>query len=310
VYFAAVFIATLCVEAVFTVVTIPSSGVRLQPISLLYSLPITLLLAFAGSGLEYVSSTKRGWVFQAWFTGLFLSFAYALVSNNHTLYPDRHLEYLIVPVSVFAAVGILSFLKAAATLSKPSLSLRRLVAKPSIELLSIVLVTTVVFSNAIAVYPVYSSLNWMDESIPGPSADALLWMQENLDQNATVVATDLRLAKMVWADHFNATYETTNATWTSETWLECWPDLDTGPTRQRITHILIDDVMRDTSVNIRVDETVYMTNASYDKFRSEPFVLVFRNATLDDDGQELHWAELYAVNWSYIETVIPFGVRQ
>jgi hypothetical protein len=59
--------------------------------------------------------------------------------------------------------------------------------------------------------------------------------------------------------------------------------------------------MRDVSVNIRVLESVYMTNESYLKFSQEPFTLVYRNATVNQDNKEIHWAEVYSVNWTFID---------
>jgi hypothetical protein len=65
--------------------------------------------------------------------------------------------------------------------------------------------------------------------------------------------------------------------------------------------VLIDDVMRETSVNIRVLQSVYMTNASYLKFSQEPFELVYRNVSYTPEFEEIHWAEVYQVNWTFIE---------
>jgi hypothetical protein len=44
-----------------------------------------------------------------------------------------------------------------------------------------------------------------------------------------------------------------------------------------------------------------MTNESYLKFKQEPFELVYRNATMNQDQEETHWAEVYLVNWTFIE---------
>ena len=162
------------------------------------------------------------------------------------------------------------------------------------------MVCALVISNAVAVYPVYNSLDWMDESIPVPTVNAMQWILDNCTGNTTVVATDLRLSKMLWADGINATFEDTNRTWVCWTWKECLPEFKPMNNRSRVTYVLIDDVMRDTSVNVRVLWSMYMTNESYLKFKEEPFELVYRNATMNRNGEETHWAEVYLVNWSYI----------
>jgi hypothetical protein len=44
-----------------------------------------------------------------------------------------------------------------------------------------------------------------------------------------------------------------------------------------------------------------MTNDSYLKFKQEPFKLVYRNATMNQNQEEVHWAEVYRVNWTFME---------
>ena len=141
----------------------------------------------------------------------------------------------------------------------------------------------------------------MDESIPNETANAIDWINQHLESNQTLIATDLRLSKMIWAEGINATFEATNETWTSDTWVGCVTDFEATRNDHRVTHVLIDDVMRDVSVNIHVLQSVYMTNESYLKFSQEPFTCIYRNATFNQDNEETHWAEVYSVNWTFID---------
>ena len=59
--------------------------------------------------------------------------------------------------------------------------------------------------------------------------------------------------------------------------------------------------MRNEVVHVGFGKIVYMANESYEKFKHPPFELVYRNATLNDRGEEVHWAEIYRVNWTYID---------
>ena len=69
-----------------------------------------------------------------------------------------------------------------------------------------------------------------------------------------------------------------------------------------ITHVVVDNIMRESVVHIGFDgKKVYMTNESYEKFVYQPFELVYRNATLNQNMEEAHWAEVYAVNWTFVE---------
>jgi hypothetical protein len=299
VYFAAGFVFILSAEIMFLFVNFPVSGIRMKPLSILYSIPMLLFIGFGCLGVEYLKEVKNRWFFQAWLCAILSSFIYSLVTVNTTLFPDRHVEYLTVPACLFAAVGVLYFFRYRE--HKVSLSLKKQLSSPSIQVLFVLVVFGLVFSNAVAVYPVYTSLEWMDESIPNETANAIDWIQNNLDRNTTMVATDLRLSKMMWAEGINATFEGTNNTWTCDTWVGCVADFDAKENNPRASHVLIDDVMRDMSVNVQVLQSVYMTNESYLKFKQEPFELVYRNATVNQDNEEVHWAEVYSVNWTFID---------
>jgi len=298
IYFFASVLILLCIEFVFLFVNFPVSGIRMKPLSIVYSLPIVFFIGFAFMGLEYLRYIKNRWFIQAWLCATLGSFVYSLLTNNATLYPDRHVEYFIVPMSFVVAVGIIYLFKEKDA-SRVFL-LKKRFSIPYIKVLFVIVVSCIVFSNAVAVYPVYNSLEWMDESISEPTINTIGWIKENIDSNNTVFATDLRLSKLLWAEGFNSTYEFTNETWWSKTWEECRIDLDYEENHSRVTHILIDDVMRDTSVNVDVMFSIYMTNESYLKFQRDPFDLVYRNATVNDDFEETHWAEVYSINWKSV----------
>lgn len=299
-YFSLGVMVMLSAEAVFLFVNFPVSGIRMKPLSMLYSIPIVLFVGFGCMGVEYLRHVENRWFFQAWFCAILTSLLYSLFTVNSTLFPDRHIEYLSIPACVFTAAGVMYFFKE----KRPhvSFSLTKQVPAPYIQGVFAFVVCALVISNAVAVYPVYNSLDWMDESIPEPTVNAMQWISNNLTANTTVVATDLRLSKMLWADGINATFEDTNTTWICPTWQQCLSEFGPMDNHNCVTYVLIDDVMRDTSVNVRVLWSTYMTNESYLKFKEEPFELVYRNATENQNGQEIHWAEVYRVNWSYIDT--------
>jgi hypothetical protein len=298
-YFIAGFVFIFSAEIVFLFVNFPVSGMRMRPLSILYSLPMLLFIGFGCFGVEYLKNIKNRWFFQAWLLAILSSFIYSLVTVNTTLFPDRHVEYLTVPACLFAALGVFSFFKNRSY--KVTVSLKKQIPSPSIQVFFVLVVFGLVFSNAVAVYPVYTSMEWMDESIPNETAKAIEWITNNLDKNTTMIATDLRLSKMIWAEGINATFEQTNRTWTGETWVDCVAEFKEKENYPRVTYVLIDDVMRETSVNIRVLQSVYMTNASYLKFSQEPFELVYRNVSYTPEFEEIHWAEVYQVNWTFIE---------
>jgi len=60
--------------------------------------------------------------------------------------------------------------------------------------------------------------------------------------------------------------------------------------------------MREKVVNVDVGRYFHMTNESYDKFKKDPFTLVYRNTTLNEDFEEVHWIEMYEINYSQLPT--------
>jgi hypothetical protein len=120
-------------------------------------------------------------------------------------------------------------------------------------------------------------------------------MEGNMSSDS-VIASDHRLSMLCWANGYNITYGETNTTWTSENVSQCLEELQ----QFNITHILIDDIMVLRVVNVNVGMYYHMTNSSYEKFQEEPFTLIYRNATTNNQFEEIHWIELYEIDYSKI----------
>ena len=300
IYFTITVCSLLGAAMFFFIVPFPVSILRMNSTSLLYSLPIIAFTGVCALGLEFLKELQHRRIIQGWFFAIFISFAIAFFTGNGTLFPDRHIEYLMVPMCIISAYGLYRFLEG--KLHVPSLpAISPLHYLPRRRFLLACIATFIICSNGMAVYPVKNSIGGIDETISEPSLAAINWMTEHLDHNQTFVATDLRLSKIAWADGFNTTFEATNETWTSTDWQGCLADLAGNETRGRITTIIIDDVMKDNVVNLALFRNEYMTNDSYLKFALPPFTFLYRNETKDSENTTLHWVEVYAVNWTYIE---------
>jgi hypothetical protein len=59
--------------------------------------------------------------------------------------------------------------------------------------------------------------------------------------------------------------------------------------------------MKEKVVHVGFAKIFYMTNESYEKFLHQPFELLYRNVTIDEEMNLVHWAEVYKVNWTYLE---------
>jgi hypothetical protein len=132
-------------------------------------------------------------------------------------------------------------------------------------------------------------------------------MKTQVDTRTSVIVSDHRLARMVESAGYNTTLDETVALWYTQNLSDYLNELlGIGKGHGRVTHVLIDDIMRNRVVHVGFGSIVYMTNASYDKFAQPPFEFLYRNATLAPNGDEIHWTELYQVNWEYIEHYMPY----
>jgi len=280
-----------------SIMGVPGVYVKITPLALIYSLPMLLLVSISFSGFSDLKKTYGGILIRGWTIALLLSFLYSIVSTN--LLPDRHLEYMIVPLCIPAAIVIKEMLERnkKRSIKKASLRLVQPVLKhPQFNLMAVIVIGIMCISNMMVAYPTIDALNSIDERVTQPCISTFEWMKGNVS-NISTVASDHRLSMILWAEGFNITYGKTNHTWTAENVTMCYSELK----ELNITHIVIDDIMRETIINIDVGKYYQMSNESYEKFISEPFKLIYRNATLNNIGEELHWVEVYKVNKSYFD---------
>ncbi len=279
-------------------VYIPGVYVKITPLAIFYSLPMIFLISLSFTGFSELKKTRGGMIFWGWTFAISLSFLYSLMSSN--LYPDRHLEYLIIPLCVPAAIlinNILSINKKQLNM-KPTFSpfFRSLIKNSHIKTIILIFISVMCISNMIAAYPTIDSLNHIDERVTTPCINVFDWMSGNISNNS-VVASDHRLEMMLWANGFNITFGKTNHTWSSNNTINCLLELK----QFNISYILIDDIMKNSVINVDVGNYYYMTNESYEKFTKKPFDLIYRNVTMGNNDIELHWVELYQINYNYID---------
>lgn len=295
-----VFGVVSAVLVAFTVVGIPQTGIHLTFASVLYSLPLVGLAAFSLIGFRHMGFEDNGYVTRGWTVAILASFVYSFLSWNTTLFPDRHLEYLVVPLCILAALGVQKFFDGLSFSGEIRQPVARLVTKK--RALAFGVVAVLFFTNAVSVYPSQASLKLYDESIPRCCFTAMGWARENLPANATV-ASDHRLSQVAWACGFNITYDKTGALWSATNWTACVGDLRGEKANYtRISYVFIDDIMCDNGVMLKAwNPPVNFTAASYAKFKVEPFTRVYNKSMVNEEGETTHWAEIYRVNWTYIE---------
>jgi hypothetical protein len=169
------------------------------------------------------------------------------------------------------------------------------------QILYLFVISIIVTTNAVSIYPSHEALNASYEAITNENFSTIDWMIENLDNTSSIIATDHRLARIAESAGFTTTLDRTFIIWEAENLSDYLKELTGSNTNSSgITHIIIDDIMKNKVVHVGFGKITYMTNNSYDKFLKQPFEMIYRNSTLNEELEEEHWTEIFKVNWSYI----------
>jgi hypothetical protein len=276
---------------------------------------LILIFAFGFAGVRYTRFIQNGSFIRGWVLAILLSFVYGIITNSSAILPHRHFEYLMAPLSIISIFGIRIILLNINydKISKFTQKYRQ-IKKPTVYFFSksfllqkrripyIVVILFLVTSNAVSVYPSHVALNASYEAITEEDFSVIEWMDDNCNKNMSIIASDHRLARVTEAVGFNTTLDESTIIWICENFIECLNELEgIGKNHSRITHVIIDDIMKDKVVHVGFGKIFYMTNESYEKFSNQPFELLYRNATYDENMIEVHWSEVYSVNWTFIE---------
>ncbi|KYK32834.1 MAG: hypothetical protein AYK22_01550 [Thermoplasmatales archaeon SG8-52-3] len=323
--FSLTLISSVLVMVIFTVISIPWINDTFTSESIIFSFPFLVIISFGVAGFSYTWKMKNGLFICGWIIAVMISFVYAIISSNNILLPHRHIEYTMAPLAIIAVFGLggifsdptfkkllIKFKRKRKFFTKAK-SKRRILSNknPILQLFIILLIIT---SLSATPYLAHKTLNASDERITSENIAVFEWMDENLDKNHSLIASDHRLARMSEAYGFNTTKDETEELWEAESIDEYIDELlGIGKNHTRITHIIIDNIMKYDVVHVHFGEIRYMVNdsredeskyASYDKFLKEPFNLIYRNESIELDKvtqEPIRWTEIFEVNWTYLE---------
>jgi hypothetical protein len=287
---------------VFSFVNIPNTGFRFDKMAIVFLLPQILAVGFALYGFfVLVEKRKRAYIL-GWLYPIFFSLILTTITWHEALFPFRHLEYIAYPLSILSAIGVYTYWKLLKE-RDPDKVKKPLIRKGLRPKTFEYLVILILALNLISAYSVQRTTSRYEESISEEVFDVVYWMQGNVSGTNFTVASDHRISQILWAEGYNATSDDAYLIWFSENWTDSLHELQTANgSKPQIRYVLIDDVMRYDGVQSNINETPRpLTLESYEKFKSPPFSLIYRSES--EDGEK--WAELYEVDWEYIEANPP-----
>jgi hypothetical protein len=287
---------------IFSFVNIPGTGFMFEKTAIIFLLPQIIAVGLALYGGFVLGEGRKRMYILGWLYPISISFLVTTLTWHKTLFPFRHLEYIAYPLSILSGIGVFTywkFLKNSETKKNRGSNPKKRLSSKAFEYL----VISILILNLVSAYAVQRTTSRYEESISEQVFDVVSWMRGNITGTNFSVASDHRISQILWAEGYNATSDAAYIIWFCENWTGCLEELQTANgSMPQIKYVLIDDVMRYQGVQSNINETPQpMTLESYEKFQSPPFGMIYRSES--ENGE--HWAELYEVDWDYIEENRP-----
>ena len=65
-----------------------------------------MIFAFTVAGFRFMRFLQNGSFIKGWLLAILLSLLFSVLTNIKVLFPHRHLEYLMAPISIISVYGI------------------------------------------------------------------------------------------------------------------------------------------------------------------------------------------------------------
>lgn len=244
-------------------VGVPGTSVRLHPFTGLYFSPLLITLSLASPGRRLVDFSRGGHNVTAWLLAIAFSMLLGGVVAPNILLPYRHVEYLLIPLSIFAGLG--------------AERLHSRVSRRGGTVL-VFLFAFLLIGSAASSFPTPEILAGYQEGIKPEALPGVLWAP-NLGDG--LAAADHRVSTLLFG------FGDTNATWDSATLAlhaESFEDAKDemhrvkSPSGDRTVEYVVIDVDMVAGVQLYPWDPAYpLSNAALEKFSREPYQKLFDN---------------------------------
>jgi hypothetical protein len=251
---------------IVTVASIPGTDIRLDPVILLLFSPFIILASLGSMGPGYSRFFENGMIIYGWILAIFLSIFIAIATANHVLLPYRHPQYMMAPLALFMAIGVMKTYK---VMSKENGLRKSIVVGLIIVLLGL---------TALSSYPPKEIMGGFQEGTSSADMQAVFWAREELTKGATV-ATDHRMSSMLFGfANLNATWDEADRTLHASSYEECMDELESIRTpsgEKSIDYILLDDDIKEGAALLQWENAKPMSKEAREKFQIWPFIKLY-----------------------------------
>ncbi|MBU4255715.1 MAG: hypothetical protein KKB04_00490 [Candidatus Thermoplasmatota archaeon] len=258
-------------------VKVPGTTITIDKSSIILFAPTIILFSFCVIGTGFSDFYKNGNFLFCWLGAISLSMLVGVVTDNTVLIPYRHLQYIVVPLVMFAGVGIVKFYDGCK---------RNNLKNAFFACLFAMLLVLAPFSC----YPPANVLGGFEEGTDYRDMEAVFWVKENLPD--ATIASDHRMSSMLFgfADT-SPTWEYAPIVFHSSSFNESKDELlkcHTPSGEKRIDYVFIDKTMKEKGVALSQYENAEpMSTQSIEKFNHEPFVKIYDNG----------YVQIYRIDW-------------
>jgi hypothetical protein len=282
----AITVVVFAAAALLLVVPLPGTSQVTRPAALLWFAPVLALGALCAGSRRALTPSRLAPFALTWLGALGLSAAvmlgFAVLGSSvrslgvladlaSTLAPDRHVEYLFLPIALLVAVGAARLVARAQDVGG-----RRALLAASVA------VVLLVGANAAIAYPPQADFGGFEEGLTHGDAAVWMWVGVALPAGATV-ASDHRLSSFLFGfDGLRATWVTTPALFTGSSWSQALAELNASgvpnPAHPApIDYVAIDGVMYDGVALNPSDLALPLSPAAIAWFGDAGFVPVYEN---------------------------------
>jgi hypothetical protein len=269
--------------AILIFVPLPGTvGQTTSVAALVFFTPLLLAIVLTSGSRRLLAFSRDGPLALMWVLAIGISAILALSLGESTISPERHAEYLVIPLGLVIAVCVGRLVGLASDRAgRP--------AAISVALAVVVLVA----ANAAIAYPPPALLGGFQEGLT--NGDAAVWMWTGVGVPASdVVASDHRVSSMVFGFDGNpATWDSAQGLFTGTNWTLALVELHSSlapHTNLAIAVVIVDGTMRSTGVALNPNQLASPMGATATGwFSTVPFVPVYENG-----GTTVYWVDLPA----------------
>lgn len=259
----------------FTAVHVLGTSINIPSSAVVYLTPVFILVAFAAPGRKPLDFVRDGHQPTAWFIALALSILAGSVVGAEVLVPYRHIDFLMIPLSIMIGSGMVFMYDVTLAGKKGGIAVGLLAG-------------ALIVGNIAVAYPPPGIMAGYDEGTNSHSLVAMPWLQAHVDG---LVAADHKSSMQAFGfGNANATWDTARDALLADNFTGAKTEMmnvDSPSGLKRVDYVLLNVDSRSGTQLLPFEPAYALSDAALAKFEKSPYQRFY------DDG----YTQIYFVNW-------------